>query len=168
MELLTHPDMPGMAVKTYTDEYGVVQTELVFTDMPNAENKVISPTAYEFVVPQQVIPKPILPEVEEAPPVVTEPEPVSAQSPLVPTLKPVAALPCTLEIERFDTALDNPKHYGSQEAAKTICASCVKLEECRQYALDNEVLDGVWGGLSAKDRKSLLKQMRRASRRLLA
>ena len=38
---------------------------------------------------------------------------------------------------------------------KKICARCVVKEECLTYALKNAIEDGVWGGLSEKERRAL-------------
>jgi WhiB family redox-sensing transcriptional regulator len=35
---------------------------------------------------------------------------------------------------------------GSWAEAKEVCARCPVTDECRQYALDNGIHDGVWGG----------------------
>ena len=45
-----------------------------------------------------------------------------------------------------------PTYEGSTLQAKRICAGCPVVAECLQYALDNDELDGVWGGLSAAER----------------
>lgn len=43
-------------------------------------------------------------------------------------------------------------------ALKKICVGCEIRENCLQYALDNDVRFGVWGGLSEAERKRLKKQ----------
>lgn len=40
-----------------------------------------------------------------------------------------------------------------QERAKVACAGCPLIEQCRAYALNTGIPDGVWGGLSESDRK---------------
>lgn len=42
------------------------------------------------------------------------------------------------------------------EQAKTICAGCPVLEQCRRQALTTREPYGVWGGLSEEDRADLL------------
>lgn len=51
--------------------------------------------------------------------------------------------------------------------AKDICSTCPLIAKCAAYALDPEenIVDGVYGGLSEQDRKELRAQKRRASRR---
>lgn len=39
--------------------------------------------------------------------------------------------------------------------AKTICATCPVKEQCLEFAIKNDERDGVWGGLTAKERKAL-------------
>lgn len=50
------------------------------------------------------------------------------------------------------------------KVAQGICKSCPVKLECLQEALDDEIMFGVWGGLSERERKALLR--RRSSRRL--
>ncbi|MEM8923265.1 MAG: WhiB family transcriptional regulator [Actinomycetota bacterium] len=48
------------------------------------------------------------------------------------------------------------------EVAKKICSTCPAQAECLEYALDNRIDHGVWGGASERQRRRLLKA-RRAS-----
>ncbi|MDQ5874483.1 MAG: WhiB family transcriptional regulator [Actinomycetota bacterium] len=45
-----------------------------------------------------------------------------------------------------------PERGRSAEPAKRICARCPVREECLEWALQHEDF-GVWGGLSAQERK---------------
>ena len=38
---------------------------------------------------------------------------------------------------------------------KSICQSCVHLIECREYALSDASIYGIWGGLTSIDRKEI-------------
>ncbi len=49
------------------------------------------------------------------------------------------------------------------EAAKTICAKCPVIQQCREHALAVHEPYGVWGGLSEDERQAILLQRRRAS-----
>jgi WhiB family transcriptional regulator, redox-sensing transcriptional regulator len=40
--------------------------------------------------------------------------------------------------------------------AKAVCGTCPALEACRQYALTQGELYGVWGGLGEADRRTIL------------
>lgn len=45
-----------------------------------------------------------------------------------------------------------------QAEAVKICNRCPFRDECRQYALDNDVRWGVWGGLTERDRRRIKRQ----------
>lgn len=46
------------------------------------------------------------------------------------------------------------------EVAKKICADCPVTTRCLEYALDNRIEHGVWGGASERQRRRLLKARR--------
>jgi hypothetical protein len=37
---------------------------------------------------------------------------------------------------------------------KTLCGQCIHQVECLQFALDNRIRDGIWGGLLPQERKA--------------
>ncbi|MEV6068641.1 WhiB family transcriptional regulator [Nocardia sp. SYP-A9097] len=47
---------------------------------------------------------------------------------------------------------------AAQRKAATICRHCPVLMECGADALDNRVEFGVWGGMTERQRRALLKQ----------
>jgi WhiB family redox-sensing transcriptional regulator len=53
--------------------------------------------------------------------------------------------------------------YGI-EAAKKICKSCVWRDDCLEEALSNQEDRGVWGGLSERERRALLRRHPRLGR----
>lgn len=58
-----------------------------------------------------------------------------------------------------------PKHerLAREAAAKVVCANCPAVGPCREYALSNGELYGVWGGLGEGDRRALLAGRRRVA-----
>ena len=47
---------------------------------------------------------------------------------------------------------------AAQKKAAVICRHCPVLEECAVDALENRVEFGVWGGMTERQRRALLKQ----------
>jgi WhiB family redox-sensing transcriptional regulator len=45
-----------------------------------------------------------------------------------------------------------------QRRAKAICLSCSVLTNCLAEALDNHIEWGVWGGMTERERRQLLRQ----------
>lgn len=52
----------------------------------------------------------------------------------------------------------SPRKWTS---AKELCAGCPVRDKCLQWAVEHQVVDGIWGGLTARDRKPLLRQAKR-------
>lgn len=46
-----------------------------------------------------------------------------------------------------------PGKGGSTKLAQKVCAQCVVREQCLQFAIDHNITDGVWGGLTPADRQ---------------
>ncbi|MGN6162713.1 MAG: WhiB family transcriptional regulator [Marmoricola sp.] len=46
---------------------------------------------------------------------------------------------------------------AEQNRAKSLCFSCPVRAECLAEALDNQIEWGVWGGLTERERRALLK-----------
>lgn len=53
-----------------------------------------------------------------------------------------------------------PDKGESTREAKTVCASCTVAAECLTYALDHHEQFGIWGGLSARERRHINKKHR--------
>ncbi|RZV45557.1 MAG: WhiB family transcriptional regulator [Acidimicrobiales bacterium] len=47
------------------------------------------------------------------------------------------------------------------EVAKRVCAKCAVKEPCLEYALENRIDHGVWGGCSERQRRRILKARRK-------
>ncbi len=58
---------------------------------------------------------------------------------------------------------------AAQNRAKAVCSGCVVRTECLADALDNRVEFGVWGGMTERERRAVLKKRPnvRSWRRLL-
>lgn len=58
----------------------------------------------------------------------------------------------------------NPLFYAEdqklQASARRICNSCPVRDDCLEYALENRIDHGMWGGVSERGRRRLLKQRR--------
>jgi WhiB family redox-sensing transcriptional regulator len=50
------------------------------------------------------------------------------------------------------------------EEAKAVCSRCEVIETCLKGAIESRQDDGVWGGLSADERRSLKRRNARARR----
>lgn len=49
--------------------------------------------------------------------------------------------------------------------AISICSQCPVMEECRQFAIDNEVDYGIWGGMTTAQRRRERRIARRKSQK---
>lgn len=47
--------------------------------------------------------------------------------------------------------------------AKALCAECPVIQECLEYALTNSIREGIWGGLSERERRKEKQQRARAA-----
>jgi WhiB family redox-sensing transcriptional regulator len=54
------------------------------------------------------------------------------------------------------------------EAAKRVCETCAVKERCLEYALENRIDHGVWGGTSERQRRRILKKRKLTSAPLAA
>ena len=48
-----------------------------------------------------------------------------------------------------------PEFGQSSKPAKRICADCTVRAQCLAFALKNGETEGIWGGLSAKERRAI-------------
>jgi WhiB family redox-sensing transcriptional regulator len=47
--------------------------------------------------------------------------------------------------------------------AKAVCDVCPVIESCLEYAVSTREKDGVWGGMTARERRRLVRQRRRTA-----
>lgn len=52
---------------------------------------------------------------------------------------------------------------AEQNKAKQVCAGCAVRTECLAEALDNQIEWGVWGGMTERERRALLRRRPSAS-----
>lgn len=48
-----------------------------------------------------------------------------------------------------------PEKGGSLLAAKSICGGCDVRQQCLEYALENDIRHGCWGGVSERERRRM-------------
>ncbi|MEU6319414.1 WhiB family transcriptional regulator [Streptomyces sp. NPDC047009] len=47
---------------------------------------------------------------------------------------------------------------SAQHRVKAVCAGCAVRTECLAFALDQRIEHGVWGGMTERERRSLLRR----------
>ncbi|GGJ63824.1 WhiB family transcriptional regulator [Streptomyces brasiliensis] len=47
---------------------------------------------------------------------------------------------------------------AEQNRAKALCAGCAVRTECLAYALDHRIEHGIWGGMTERERRALLRR----------
>lgn len=63
----------------------------------------------------------------------------------------------------LDPEVFYPQDDDEGEEAKTICALCVVRQSCLEYALAAREKHGVWGGLSERERRRVLRRRRQSA-----
>lgn len=60
-----------------------------------------------------------------------------------------------------------PDDLGAVSLAKSLCNTCPVVDECLAFAIETRQPDGIWGGMTPKERnrlrRSWLDELRRAS-----
>ena len=59
-----------------------------------------------------------------------------------------------------------PVSEGDAEVAKTVCRQCPVQEPCLEYALAVREPEGIWGGHTFAERRSILRRRRERQRAL--
>lgn len=63
-----------------------------------------------------------------------------------------------LDVEVFYPSTDE-----LAEEAKVVCAECPVRQPCLEHALSGRERDGVWGGLTERERRRILRQRRKSA-----
>jgi WhiB family transcriptional regulator, redox-sensing transcriptional regulator len=80
--------------------------------------------------------------------------------------------PSTIEKERWrilaecagmDLDLFFPDIERNSVAAKEVCSRCLCWEECLIYAIENHIHFGIWGGMTARERKRVRRNFDQSS-----
>ena len=64
----------------------------------------------------------------------------------------------------LDPAIFFPNDWVGVQVAQRICADCPVKSPCLEYALQNRVDHGVWGGASERERRRIARQRRGVQR----
>jgi WhiB family transcriptional regulator, redox-sensing transcriptional regulator len=62
----------------------------------------------------------------------------------------------------YPPAVFFPSDGVGVDRARKICNGCPVLDECLEFALDQRIEHGVWGGASERERRRILKRRRAA------
>jgi WhiB family redox-sensing transcriptional regulator len=65
-----------------------------------------------------------------------------------------------------DTDMFYPASDADAGPAKAVCASCAVQQPCLEYALNRREPEGIWGGRTFVERRSLLRRRRERERAL--
>lgn len=63
----------------------------------------------------------------------------------------------------LDPAVFFPDTEDLADEAKSICAECTVRVSCLEYALAVRERDGVWGGMTERERRRIIRQRRRSA-----
>ena len=63
----------------------------------------------------------------------------------------------------LDPDIFYPVSEDNAEEAKAICAQCSVRQVCLEFALVNREREGVWGGLTDRERRRLARQRRKSA-----
>lgn len=65
------------------------------------------------------------------------------------------------ECKQYPPEMFFPSDGAGVTAAQRVCGGCAVRQECLEYALENNIDYGVWGGASERERRKILKVRRR-------
>lgn len=67
------------------------------------------------------------------------------------------ALCAEIDPELFFPKKDDPERRNNIETAKRLCGECAVRANCLASALENNEVHGIWGGLTGRERRNLIK-----------
>jgi WhiB family redox-sensing transcriptional regulator len=82
---------------------------------------------------------------------------------VLPTLTPPETWRTLARCRGVDPVVFHPVNEDDADEAKAICALCPVREACLEYAIEAREKDGVWGGLTARERRRVIRRMRRSA-----
>jgi WhiB family redox-sensing transcriptional regulator len=93
---------------------------------------------------------------------------MTAHNTIGPDHPPVGVWAELANCRTINTNLFYSRRYSDSvtNEAKAVCAGCVVKTECLDYALTNEIFDGVWGGTDYRQREFILTGRPRRRQRL--
>lgn len=62
-----------------------------------------------------------------------------------------------------DPVIFHPANEDDAEEAKGICELCPVREPCLEYAIASREKDGIWGGMTTRERRRIIRQRRRSA-----
>lgn len=65
-----------------------------------------------------------------------------------------------IELNKFYPERGGNQGYGNQSAKETVCRKCPVVKECLNYALNNNISIGIYGGTSGRERRVLQRERR--------
>lgn len=75
-------------------------------------------------------------------------------------------LPCANAPDLFFPDMEDPTTLANMNRAKLMCVTCPLVALCAEYAIEAKEEFGIWGGLSANERRLLRRRLPRAGRAL--
>lgn len=69
------------------------------------------------------------------------------------------ALPCGNAPDLFFPDMEEPSTLANMNRAKEMCVSCPLVSLCAQYAIEAKEEFGIWGGLSANERRIIRRRL---------
>lgn len=70
-----------------------------------------------------------------------------------------------IDPELFFPVGDSNQAHAQAEDAKQICRTCPVIQQCAQWAIDNRMDNGVWGGLDETELRNIRRHRNPAYRR---